>query len=63
MTETDTNYFLILGTLAIVKEKIRNIVELALGWVVYSPQNNLGIEIIRKNKLEGYSYEENNKIS
>ena len=33
------------------KEKIRNIVELALiSWVIYSPQNNLGIEVNYKRR-------------
>jgi len=32
-----------------IKEKIRNLFELAtISWVIYSPQNNLGIEINRK---------------
>jgi len=32
-----------------IKEKIRNIFELAMiSWVIYSPQNNLGMEINRK---------------
>ena len=32
-----------------IKEKIRNLFELAMiSWVIYSPQNNLGIEINRK---------------
>jgi len=34
-----------------IKEKIRNIFELAMiSWVIYSPQNNLGIEINRKDE-------------
>jgi len=33
-----------------IKERLRNLFELALiNWVTYSPQNNLGVEVIYKN--------------